>query len=233
MQEKQLPKDCETISSMFDSIAGTYDRLNHLLSFGLDRAWRRRLVGEVVGSGAEKVLDVACGSGDVSVALYNAGMEVTGVDISEKMLDIARKKSPEKIRYVYGNAEELPFEEESFDCVTIAYGIRNFDKADRCMKEFYRVLKKGGSIRILEFGIPDNAVWRAVYSFYFKNILPAIGRRISGNREAYRYLQESSFSFPYGEEFCGMLSGGGFGETGYKPLTGGVSFLYVGKKGYD
>lgn len=233
MQEKQLPKDRETISAMFDSIAESYDKLNHILSFGLDRMWRKKLVGEVVGNGAKKVLDVACGSGDVAIALYNAGMEVTGVDISGKMLNVARKKSPEKIEYMYGDASELPFKEESFDCITIAYGIRNFDKLDKCMKEFYRIVKKGGSIQILEFGIPDNAVWRAIYSFYFKNILPVIGRSISGNKSAYQYLPESSFSFPYGKEFCKVLSKGGFRETRYKPLTGGVSFLYAGKKQYD
>ena len=144
---------------MFDSIAPTYDRLNHILSFGIDRSWRRRLVRRVVDSvpsgGTVKVLDVACGTGDVSLALRRKGMDVTGADISGKMLDIARVKAPD-INFVYGNAAGLPFGDGTFDCVTIAFGIRNFDMRPQCIKELRRVLKDGGMLAVVEFSIPRN-----------------------------------------------------------------------------
>ena len=213
MPARQLKKDTETISSMFDSIAPTYDRLNHILSFGIDRSWRRRLVKKVVGSvqgnGSVKVLDVACGTGDVSMALKRQGMDVTGADISEKMLDIARVKAPD-IEFVYGNAAGLPFGDGTFDCVTIAFGIRNFDMRSQCIRELRRVLKDGGILAIVEFSIPRNRLWRGLYTMYFKHVLPTIGRVISRQAYAYTYLPESSFDFPAPAMFSRELEEGGF-----------------------
>lgn len=233
MPARQLKKDTETISSMFDSIAPTYDRLNHILSFGIDRSWRRRLVrkvlGSVQGNGSVKVLDVACGTGDVSMALKRQGMDVTGADISEKMLDIARVKAPD-IEFVYGNAAGLPFGDGTFDCVTIAFGIRNFDMRPQCIKELRRVLKDGGMLAIVEFSIPRNRFWRGIYTLYFKNILPTVGRMVSRQAYAYTYLPESSFDFPAPDMFRRELEDGGFREVTVESMTGGVACLYTGRR---
>ena len=236
MPERQLNKSRETISSMFDSIAPVYDRLNHLLSFGIDRSWRRRLVrARAVSSfcalrgGEVKVLDMACGTGDVSIALRRKGLDVVGADISENMLALARKKAPE-IDFRYGDASELPFADGSFDAVTIAFGIRNFDKRAQCIRELHRVLKDGGMLAIAEFSIPRNRLWRGIYTLYFKNILPAIGRLVSKQAYAYSYLPESSFDFPAPEKFRAELSEGGFRAVTARSMTGGVSYLYIGRK---
>ena len=219
---------------MFDSIAPVYDRLNHLLSFGIDRSWRRRLVRAVssfcaLRGGEVKVLDMACGTGDVSIALKRKGLEVIGADISENMLALARKKAPE-IDFRYGDASELPFADGSFDAVTIAFGIRNFDKRAQCIRELHRVLKDGGMLAIAEFSIPRNRLWRGIYTLYFKNILPAIGRLVSKQAYAYSYLPESSFDFPAPEKFRAELSEGGFRAVTARSMTGGVSYLYIGRK---
>ena len=234
MPERQLNKSRETISSMFDSIAPVYDRLNHLLSFGIDRSWRRRLVRAVssfcaLRGGEVKVLDMACGTGDVSIALKRKGLDVVGADISENMLALARKKAP-GIDFRYGDASELPFADRSFDAVTIAFGIRNFDKRAQCIRELHRVLKDGGMLAIAEFSIPRNRLWRGIYTLYFKNILPAIGRLVSKQSYAYSYLPESSFDFPAPEKFRAELSEGGFRAVTARSMTGGVSYLYIGRK---
>ena len=234
MPERQLNKSRETISSMFDSIAPVYDRLNHLLSFGIDRSWRRRLVRAVssfcaLRGGEVKVLDMACGTGDVSIALRRKGLDVVGADISENMLAIARKKAP-GIDFRYGDASELPFADGSFDAVTIAFGIRNFDKREQCIRDLHRVLKDGGMLAIAEFSIPRNRLWRGIYTLYFKNILPAVGRLVSKQAYAYSYLPESSFDFPAPEKFRAELSEGGFKDVTAMSMTGGVSFLYIGRK---
>ena len=219
---------------MFDSIAPVYDRLNHLLSFGIDRSWRRRLVRAVssfcaLRGGEVKVLDMACGTGDISIALKRKGLEVIGADISENMLALARKKAPE-IDFRYGDASELPFADGSFDAVTIAFGIRNFDKRAQCIRELHRVLKDGGMLAIAEFSIPRNRLWRGIYTLYFKNILPAVGRLVSKQSYAYSYLPESSFDFPAPEKFRAELYEGGFREVTARSMTGGVSYLYIGRK---
>lgn len=234
MPERQLNKSRETISSMFDSIAPVYDRLNHLLSFGIDRSWRRRLVRAVssfcaLRGGEVKVLDMACGTGDVSIALRRKGLDVVGADISENMLALARKKAP-GIDFRYGDASELPFADGSFDAVTIAFGIRNFDKRAQCIRELHRVLKDGGMLAIAEFSIPRNRLWRGIYTLYFKNILPAIGRLVSKQAYAYSYLPESSFDFPAPEKFRAELSEGGFRAVTARSMTGGVAYLYIGRK---
>ena len=234
MPERQLNKSRETISSMFDSIAPVYDRLNHLLSFGIDRSWRRRLVRAVssfcaLRGGEVKVLDMACGTGDVSIALKRKGLDVVGADISENMLALARKKAP-GIDFRYGDASELPFADGSFDAVTIAFGIRNFDKRAQCIRELHRVLKDGGMLAIAEFSIPRNRLWRGIYTLYFKNILPAVGRLVSKQAYAYSYLPESSFDFPAPEKFRAELSEGGFRAVTARSMTGGVSYLYIGRK---
>ena len=179
--------------------------------------------------GEVKVLDMACGTGDVSIALRRKGLDVVGADISENMLALARKKAPE-IDFRYGDASELPFADGSFDAVTIAFGIRNFDKRAQCIRELHRVLKDGGMLAIAEFSIPRNRLWRGIYTLYFKNILPAIGRLVSKQAYAYSYLPESSFDFPAPEKFRAELSEGGFRAVTARSMTGGVSYLYIGRK---
>ena len=152
--------------------------------------------------GEVKVLDMACGTGDVSIALRRKGLDVVGADISENMLALARKKAP-GIDFRYGDASELPFADGSFDAVTIAFGIRNFDKRAQCIRELHRVLKDGGMLAIAEFSIPRNRLWRGIYTLYFKNILPAVGRLVSKQAYAYSYifprLRSSARSFPKGD----------------------------------
>ena len=179
--------------------------------------------------GEVKVLDMACGTGDVSIALRRKGLDVVGADISENMLALARKKAPE-IDFRYGDASELPFADGSFDAVTIAFGIRNFDPRAQCIRELHRVLKDGGMLAIAEFSIPRNRLWRGIYTLYFKNILPAIGRLVSKQAYAYSYLPESSFDFPAPEKFRAELSEGGFRAVTARSMTGGVSYLYIGRK---
>lgn len=225
--ESTLRKDRGTVSSMFDSIAPVYDRLNHILSFGIDRRWRRALVREACSAKVRNVLDVACGTGDVSIALAAEGLDVTGIDISGKMLEAARmKQAGGHVDFRLGDASSTGFPPASFDCVTIAFGIRNFEDRHKCITELHRVLRPSGTMLILEFSIPENRLWRSAYSFYFKNVLPRIGRMVSGQKYAYEYLPASSFAFPSPDLFAAELRAGGFSDISYRPLTGGVAVLY-------
>lgn len=227
-----LSKEKKEIAGMFDSIAPHYDFLNHFLSFNADRTWRKKLTRSITASGAKKVLDLACGTGDVSRALAEAGMTVTGMDISEKMLEIARSKKSngQAITYINAPADSIPSPDGSFDAVTISFGVRNFDQRQKCLEEINRVLLPEGKIGILEFSIPANRIWNALYTFYFKRVLPVIGRAVSGQKFAYTYLPLSAFEFPQREAFCRELSDAGFKEVRYRPLSGGIACLYLGKK---
>ena len=196
-----LRKDTESISGMFDSIAPKYDFLNRVLSLGMDRLWRRRLVrrldrvlrhrsGDQEGKPAA-ILDVACGTGDLTIALARKGWSLIGVDISRGMVEIARRKCVEKgveVSFEIASADSLPFADATFSDVTISFGIRNFDRRSECIDEIFRVTAPSGELMILEFAVPRCRIWRALYVFYLKHILPLIGGWISGNRSAYRYL---------------------------------------------
>lgn len=236
-ENRELSKERETISSMFNSIAPTYDLLNHLLSFGIDISWRKKLVKSVAKKteiDKAHILDLACGTGDVSIAIYNKGAKVTGADISEEMVKVAirkcQKSGIENIDFIIADASQLPFEENTFDGITISFGIRNFDKRSKCIEELYRVLKPGGLLAILEFSIPKNKLWKGLYTFYFRKILPAVGNLVSKQKWAYTYLPESSFRFPCREDFCKELESGKFIHSKYKSLTGGVACLYTAIK---
>lgn len=269
MQETIGNKKSSAISAMFNSIAGEYDFLNHLLSLGTDKRWRsrsakylqKRLITSCTeGASEEKrgkvetnvsegrqvgrraLLDLACGTGDSCIALWKHGFEVTGADISEGMLRIAKEKNKrfkgranrkevsEPPKYVIGNAENLDFKENSFDAVTIFFGIRNFDKRERCLKEIYRVTKKGGMLAIVEFAKPRNKIVKFLYNIYFNFVMPIIGRLFSKNGSAYRYLAKSVEEFPKYEEFCSELSKAGFKEIEYLPYTFGIAVMYTGIK---
>lgn len=243
MPKVSLEKDRERIAGMFDRIAPHYDRLNRLLSFRTDIRWRKRLVAEVQTGKPGYVLDLACGTGDVSLALWQAGIRTVGADISGQMLAIAREKagrlcpvggkSGNRIpapEFRLASADELPFPDNTFDAVTISFGIRNFDRRPQCFREILRILKPGGRLLILEFSKPRNRIWRHLYGFYAGNILPLVGRWISGDRTAYRYLPASVSDFPSGEAFLEEYRQCGFRETACRPLTGGIATLYTGRK---
>ena len=219
----------------FDTIARTYDRLNRVMTLGLDRRWRRRAVKEVV-SGQQpvvNVLDVACGTGDMCVELLKRGCTVTGVDLSEEMLAIAKVKGERlKVKVEVADAENLPFEEESFDGVTCAFGVRNFVHLEKGLSEMLRVLKPGGRMVILELATPDSKLLRPFYNLYTKHVIPWLGQRIAGNRDAYTYLPDSIARFPKGDDFLQIIrnSESGIQNCTERKLTFGVCRLYTVEK---
>lgn len=232
MAATPLSKDKKEIAGMFDSIAPRYDFLNHLLSLNIDRTWRRKLVKCAISNNPACILDLACGTGDVSRALSEKNIKVTGLDISENMLSIARTKKCKgpAITYINGPADDIPFPDNNFDAVTISFGIRNFDKRETCLEEIYRVLSPEGTLAILEFSIPRNRLWKAVYTFYFTRFLPIIGRAVSHQQFAYSYLPQSALEFPKMEDFCNELSSAGFKNVTSRPLSGGIACIYLGIK---
>lgn len=210
----------------FDEIARDYDRMNHLMTAGLDRCWRKRAVQGLHG----KVLDVACGTGDMVVELlrtrHAASLQVTGVDLSEEMLAIAKRKAPQA-EYRLADAEHLPFGDASFDAVTCAFGVRNFVHLEQGLKEMVRVLKPGGRMAILELATPDNPFVRFFYNIYTRRIIPWLGSRVAGNREAYTYLPSSIERFPKGSAMVEKLKAAGGREVKQRKLTFGVCRLYT------
>ena len=205
----------------FDTIARTYDRLNRLMTLGLDRRWRKRALRGIQGN----VLDVACGTGDMAVSLVERGCTVTGVDISEEMLAIARQKAP-IVTFMIADAEHLPFPDASFDAVTCAFGVRNFVHLEPGLHEMLRVLKPGGRMVILELATPDSSLIRPFYNLYTRRIIPWLGQRLAGSREAYTYLPRSIERFPKGKEFLAILQRQGVRATERK-ITFGVCRMYV------
>lgn len=228
-----LNKESEKISAMFNSIAGSYDFLNHLLSFGIDRRWRALLVKKLIKKKPVKVLDIACGTGDLTIALAKQKIEVTGLDFAAKMVEIAKQKSS-KITptpsYIIASAHSIPFPDNLFDAVTIGFGIRNFEKRGESLLEINRVLKKGGMLAILEFATPKNRIWRWLFNIYFLKLLPVIGRLISKDKNAYNYLPKSVGTFPQYGEFTSELQHINFTDVDFKPLTGGVVIMYTAYK---
>ena len=211
----------------FDIIAANYDRMNRLMTLGLDKCWRKRAVQGMHG----KVLDVACGTGDMMVCLAEQGCTVTGVDISEEMLSIARQKTASAnfqlstFNFQLCDAEALPFPDETFDAVTCAFGVRNFVHLEKGLSEMLRVLKPSGTIVILELATPDSPVVKPFYNIYTKHIIPWLGTRIAGSREAYTYLPQSIERFPKGKTFRQIMGKLG-GKTAEHKMTFGVCRLY-------
>lgn len=226
----------EAVQGIFNDIAPSYDRLNHFLSLNIDKRWRRKAIRCLQGKEKGKLLDVACGTGDFSIAASRAGVaQIVGVDISEKMLEIGREKVKAaglsaKIDLQYGDSEQMEFADGTFDAVTVAFGVRNFEHLEIGLKEMYRVLKAGGKVVILEFSMPRHFPMRQLYRFYFRHILPVLGGWISGNKGAYVYLPESVSRFPQGDEFLHILSACGFKQAFQKRLTFGIASLYWGIK---
>ena len=223
---------------MFDSIAGDYDALNHILSLDVDKIWRKKALKQIVDAPAPvQVLDLACGTGDFSIAIAKAlssatGSHVTGVDLSEGMLAVMREKVAkadltEMISIEEGDGENLRFPDNTFDRVTIAFGIRNFENREKGLREMLRVLKPGGRLVILELSRPENKVIRWFYDLYFLHILPKIGGKVSGDKAAYAYLPATMEAFPQAEEMTKVLEKAGFSDVAFRRFTFGLCTLYT------
>lgn len=221
---------------MFDNISGNYDFLNHLLSLGIDILWRKKAIKLLKDLHPKLILDVATGTGDFAIeALKLNPDKVIGVDISEGMLEVGRTKLKErnldqKIELLFGDSEKLPFEENKFDAIIVAFGVRNFENLENGLAEMLRVVKPGGKVVVLEFSKPKKFPFKQLYNFYFKFVLPKIGRWVSRDSSAYTYLPESVQAFPDGESFIKILNHLGYKNTACKPLTFGISSLYIGTK---
>lgn len=235
--EPLLAKPGAEISSMFDSIARRYDTLNHLLSAGLDRRWRARAVRELGLNGSERVLDVCTGTGDLALALVDppdgvGAREVTGVDFAHEMLKVGLAKFrasrfSQRLHLARGDAMNLPLPGGAFDAATIAFGIRNVQQPDAALRELARALKPGGRLAILEFGFPRIPGITALYKWYFRAVLPRVGRAVSKHGRAYSYLPASVERFPTPEAFAAEIEKAGFRRVRAVPLSLGIVYLYV------
>jgi len=222
---------------MFDRIAFRYDLLNHLLSANFDKRWRKKMISKLPSGDNLTALDLACGTGDqlLTLAQCDRVSSGIGIDMAEKMLDIGNQKISalnldKKLKLQTGDAQKIAFDENSFDVVSISFGIRNMTDVNLALSEMYRVLKPGGRVLILEFSLPGNFIIRTVYLFYFRYILPMLGKLISGDNAAYRYLNETVETFPYGKNFCNLMENAGFKKVETTPLTTGIATIYQGDK---
>ncbi len=227
----------EQVAEMFNDIADRYDFLNKLLSLGIDKTWRKKAIAQIAAINPKTILDVATGTGDLAIAASKMieGAKITGADIAEKMLDEGRKKITAQnlqntITLQLADSEALPFPTASFDAVMCAYGVRNFQNLENGLREMQRVLRPGGKLAILEFSRPTTFPVKQFYFFYFKYILPRIGRTVSKHSTAYNYLPESVNAFPDGARFCDILTHCGFQQAHARPLTFGVTTLYTATK---
>jgi demethylmenaquinone methyltransferase/2-methoxy-6-polyprenyl-1,4-benzoquinol methylase len=223
---------------MFDRIADRYDPLNRLLSFGQDIRWRKKLVQLIPSGNVLQVLDIATGTGDQALSIVQTRQDVaqvTGIDLAKMMLKKGMEKTEklgltDRIRLQEGDACDLDFNDASFDVVTISFGIRNVENLEAALNQMYRVLRINGVVLILEFSLPGNPLIRSFYLLYFRYILPFLGSIISGDKSAYRYLNETVETFPFGDDFCNFLRRSGFHEVTSMPLTFGVVTIYRGIK---
>jgi demethylmenaquinone methyltransferase/2-methoxy-6-polyprenyl-1,4-benzoquinol methylase len=226
----------EQVTEMFDTISKEYDSLNRVISFGIDIKWRNRVVELVKTTNPETILDIATGTGDLAISLTRTNAKkIIGLDISDGMLEVGRNKISKKdlgstIEMVLGDSENLPFETNSFDAITVAFGVRNFEHLDKGLSEILRVLKPNGIFVILETSVPTKTPFKQGYKFYTKFILPAIGKLFSKDRSAYTYLSESASLFPFGEALNNILRQIGFIDVKDHPQTFGVATIYTASK---
>lgn len=233
-QSKQGKK--EAVQSMFDAIAGKYDFLNHFLSAGIDHSWRKKVAKIVAHEKPASVLDVATGTADLAIAVSRrTKAKITGIDISAGMLQVGNRKLEQKtlqhqISLIQADSERIPFETNSFDVSMVAFGVRNFEDLHEGLSEMHRVTRQGGLIVVLEFSKPRKFPVKQLYLFYFRNILPTLGRLISKDRGAYTYLPISVGQFPDGRHFLNELERSGFTQVTERRLTFGIASIYTGRK---
>ena len=234
-QDSDLGKK-EQVAQMFDNISGNYDGLNRVISFGIDITWRKRVVAILKQKKPNTILDIATGTGDLAINLVQTGAhKIIGLDISPGMLEVGKKKILDKdlnhtIEMVEGDSENLPFGDNSFDAVTVAFGVRNFETLKKGLAEIYRVLKPTGTFVVLETAVPTKTPYKQGYVFYTKYLLPKIGRLFSKDDSAYAYLSKSASVFPHGQEFNNILRKIGFIDVVNKPQTFGVASIYIATK---
>ena len=234
-KESSLSKK-EQVTQMFDTISGNYDGLNRVISFGIDVKWRKKVLQIVKASNPKTILDIATGTGDLAILMAETKAEkIIGLDISVGMLEvgkqkIAAKKLSQKIEMMVGDSEKMPFEDNTFDAITVAFGIRNFENLEKGLAEILRVLKPNGTFVILETSNPTKSPFKQGYVFYTKNILPLIGKLFSKDNVAYGYLSESAAVFPFGEALNNILKKTGFINVVDMPQTFGVATIYSASK---
>ncbi|MGC1517118.1 MAG: bifunctional demethylmenaquinone methyltransferase/2-methoxy-6-polyprenyl-1,4-benzoquinol methylase UbiE [Maribacter sp.] len=226
----------EQVTKMFDTISKDYDGLNRVISFGIDIKWRKKVVELLRKEHPKSILDIATGTGDLAIALIETGAEkIVGLDISPGMLAVGQQKVNAKqlddtIEMIVGDSENLTFADNTFDAVTVSFGVRNFETLETGLSEILRVLKPEGTLVVLETSVPTKTPYKQGYTFYSTNVLPLIGKLFSKDDSAYGYLSESASVFPYGENFNNILREIGFIEVTNKPQTFGVASIYVAKK---
>lgn len=226
----------QQVARMFNNIAHRYDFLNHFLSFGIDRLWRKAAINELKRLQPKLILDIATGTADLALEAMRLGPDkIFGVDISTDMLEIGRKKIREKklsdrIELIEGDSEKLIFEDNKFDAATVAFGVRNFEHLDKGLSEIFRVLRKDGIAVILEFSHPQGRIMGPLYNFYSTKVTPGIGKMISKDASAYSYLHESIKAFPSGDAFLRRMENAGFRNCKAKPMTFGIVSIYTGTK---
>ncbi len=222
----------EQVTEMFDKVSSNYDFLNRIMTFGIDISWRKHVVALVKEGNAKKVMDIATGTGDLAILLAKSDIDdVTGLDISPGMLEIGKQKVnaeglDNKIDMIIGDSEELPFEDGTFDAITVAFGVRNFENLELGLQEIRRVLKPKGALIVLETSQPSKFPVKQGFQFYSKYIIPTIGKLFSKDKSAYDYLPESAAAFPYGEKFNNILLKTGFNTSKVYPQTLGVATIY-------
>lgn len=220
------------VEQMFDNISPKYDLLNRILSGGIDIQWRKDVIKMVQAAKPATILDIATGTGDLAIMMAkNTNAQITGLDLSAGMLEVGRKKVEaeglnNRVTMIQGDSENLPFEDNSFDCITVSFGVRNFENLEKGLSEIRRILKPGGTFIILEFSYPTSFPMKQLYTFYSKNILPAIGKLISKDQSAYTYLPDSVAAFPHGEEMKNILKNVNFTQPIDKKLTFGIASIY-------
>lgn len=234
-KDSSLPKK-EQVTQMFDNISGNYDNLNRVISFGVDVKWRKKVLKLVSDTLPKTILDIATGTGDLAILMAQTEAEkITGLDISSGMLEVGRKKIAarhlsERIEMILADSESIPFDDNSFDAITVAFGIRNFEHLETGLSEILRVLKPGGIFVILETSNPTKTPFKQGYIFYTKYILPVIGKLFSKDNAAYGYLSESASVFPFGEALNNILRKVGFINVAAMPQTFGVATIYSASK---
>jgi len=222
----------EQVTQMFDNISGNYDFMNRIMTFGIDVKWRKKVVKMVAETKPEKILDIATGTGDFALMLASIKpKKIVGLDISEGMLAVGKKKVKEKglddlIEMVLGDSENLPFADNSFDAVTVGFGVRNFENLDKGLQEIHRVLRPGGIFVVLETSQPEKFPFKQLYKFHSKYIIPLLGSLFSKDKKAYEYLPESAEAFPYGEAFNNILKKNEFISVQSYPLMFGAASIY-------